>query len=71
MSEVKKTTKWDVKLKDIRFDEDGILVDDLENEIDLGATLKAAFGANLFTLSASAKEEEVQDLDELIAEQED
>ena len=57
MLELKKTTKWDGKLKDIRI-VDGKIVDSDGEIVDLMAILSAAYGDMTFNLTMSAKEEE-------------
>lgn len=61
--ELKKTTKWDGKLKDVRIvndqlmDSDGCIIDIID-------ILSKAYGDLAFTISVSAKQEEIIDLDE-------
>lgn len=61
--ELKKTTKWDGKLKDVRIvnnqlmDSDGVIIDIID-------ILSKAYGDLAFTISVSAKQEEIIDLDE-------
>lgn len=61
--ELKKTTKWDGKLKDVRIvndqlmDSDGCIIDIID-------ILSKAYGDLAFTISVSAKQEEIIDLAE-------
>lgn len=78
MLELKKTTKWDGKLKGIRI-EDGQIVDGDGVIIDLVDVLQKAYGDSTFDLSTTTKMEEIIDLteaeevdiDELTADKED
>ena len=78
MLELKKTTKWDGKLKGIRI-EDGQIVDGDGVIIDLVDVLQKAYGDSIFDLSTTTKMEEIIDLteaeevdiDELTADKED
>ena len=63
MLELKKTTKWDGKLKGIRI-EDGQIVDGDGVIIDICAVLERAYGDSTFDLSTTTKMEEIIDLEE-------
>lgn len=63
MLELKKTTKWDGKLKGIRI-EDGQIVDGDGVIIDLVDVLQKAYGDSTFDLSTTTKMEEIIDLTE-------
>ena len=56
--ELKKTTKFDGKLKALHFEGDD-LVDENGEIIDLNKHMKAAYGDRYFDLSVTAKEEEI------------
>lgn len=58
MLELKKTTKWDGKLKGIRI-EDGQVVNVDGEIIDLIDILEKAYSDKYFDLSVTAKEEEI------------
>lgn len=62
--ELKKTVKYDGKLKDIHF-ENGILLDSNDEPVDLYEILSLAFENSYFTLTTTTKTEEVIDLDEV------
>lgn len=63
MLELKKTTKWDGKLKGVRIVDNQVV--DFEGEIiDLYAVLEKAYGDQTFDLSTTTKVEEIIDLDE-------
>lgn len=62
MLEVKKTTKYDGKLKSIRVI-DGNIVDENGEVIDLISALSKAYGENMFDLSTTSKEEEIIDIE--------
>ena len=62
MLEVKKTTKYDGKLKSIRVI-DGNIVDENGEVIDLISALSRAYGENMFDLSTTSKEEEIIDIE--------
>jgi hypothetical protein len=59
--ELKKVTKWDGKLKDLRFEGD-VLIDENGEVIDLNKHMKAAYGDKTFDLSVTAKEEEIVEI---------
>ena len=63
MLELKKTTKWDGKLKGICI-EDGQIVDGDGVIIDLVDVLQKAYGDSTFDLSTTTKMEEIIDLTE-------
>lgn len=76
MLELKKTTKWDGKLKGIRI-EDGQVVNVDGEIIDLIDILEKAYSDKYFDLSVTTKEEEIipieaedeeVDIDELAAD---
>lgn len=60
--ELKKTIKWDGKLKDLHFEGDA-LIDENGEVIDLNKYMKAAYGNKAFTISVSAKEEEILEVE--------
>lgn len=60
MMEVKKTTKYDGKLKGVRVVGRDIVDSDGE-VVDLIAILSKVYGENLFDLSTTCKEEEIID----------
>lgn len=62
MIELKKTTKWDGKLKALHFEGDAI-VDENGEILDLNKHLKAAYADRYFDLSVTAKEEEILEID--------
>ena len=60
--EIKRTTKWDGKLKGLHF-EGNDLIDENGEVIDLNKHMKAAYADRTFDLSVTAKEEEIVDVD--------
>ena len=60
--DLKKTIKWDGKLKDLHFEED-LLIDENDEVIDLNKYMKAAYGNKYFTISVTAKEEEILEIE--------
>jgi hypothetical protein len=66
--ELKKTTKWDGKLKDLHFEGDD-LIDENGEVIDLNKHMKAAYGTKTFTISATAKEEEILEVEVTLDEE--
>jgi len=63
MIEVKKTTKYDGKLKGVHIVDNNIV--DAEGEIvDLVSVLSKVYGEGFFDLSTTAKEEEIIDVEE-------
>lgn len=62
MAELKKTTKYDMKLKGLCFEGDELVNEDGEI-IDIIACLKAAYRGKFFDMSLTAKEEELLDVD--------
>lgn len=59
---IKKTTKYDGKLKGLHF-EDGVLYDNEYVKVDLLDFLFKAYGESPFDLSTTAKSEEEIELD--------
>jgi hypothetical protein len=59
--DVKKTVKWDGKLKGLHF-EGNELIDENGEVIDLNKHMKAAYGDKTFALSVTAKEEEIVEI---------
>lgn len=60
--DVKKTVKWDGKLKGLHF-EGNELIDENGEVIDLNKHMKAAYGDKTFDLSVTAKEEEILEIE--------
>ena len=60
--EIKRTTKWDGKMKALHFEGDVLINEDGE-VIDLNKHLKAAYEDKYFDVSFTAKEEELIELD--------
>lgn len=60
--EIKRTTKWDGKIKGLHF-EGNDLIDENGEVIDLNKHMKAAYADKPFDLSVTAKEEEIVDVD--------
>ena len=60
--DVKKTVKWDGKLKALHF-EGNELIDENGEVIDLNKYMKAAYGDKTFDLSVTAKEEEILEIE--------
>lgn len=60
--EIKRTTKWDGKIKGLHF-EGNDLIDENGEVIDLNKHMKAAYADRTFDLSVTAKEEEIVDVD--------
>lgn len=60
--DVKKTIKWDGKMKGLHF-EGNELIDENGEIIDLNKHMKAAYGDKSFDLSVTAKEEEILEID--------
>lgn len=60
--DVKKTVKWDGKLKGLHF-EGNELIDENGEIIDLNKHMKAAYGNKTFDLSVTAKEEEILEIE--------
>lgn len=56
--EIKRTTKWDGKLKALHFEGDA-LIDENGEVLDLMAHLKSAYDGKMFDLSTTSKEEEI------------
>ena len=62
MIELKRTTKWDGKLKNLHY-EGNVLINEDGEVIDLNGHLRAAYGDRSFDLSVSAKEEELIEIE--------
>lgn len=62
MIEIKKTTKYDGKLKGIRIIDNNVIDEDGEI-IDLVNFLSKAYGEKVFDLSTTAKEEEIIEIE--------
>lgn len=62
MAELKKTTKYDMKLKGLCFEGDELVNEDGEI-IDLIGCLKAAYRGKFFDVSSTAKEEELLEVE--------
>lgn len=63
MIEIKKTTKYDGKLKGVHIVDNNLI--DAEGEvIDLISVLSKVYGEGFFDLSTTAKEEEIIDVEE-------
>jgi len=58
MIEIKKTVKWDGKLKGLHF-EGNELIDENGEIINLNEYMKAAYSDKCFDVSVTAKEEEI------------
>lgn len=58
MIELKLTKKWDGKIKGLHFEE-GTLIDENGEVVNLNEWMKAAYGDRTFDLSVTAKEEEI------------
>lgn len=56
--EVKKTIKWDGKIKGLHFEND-MLIDENGEVINLNECMKVAYANRIFDLSTTAKEEEI------------
>lgn len=68
--EIKKTVKWDGKLKGLHF-EGNDLIDENGEVIDLNKHMKAAYGDRYFDLSVTAKEEEILEIETDIEDDEE
>lgn len=68
--EIKKTTKYDGKLKGLHFDQND-LVDENGEIINLNKIMQAAYGDRYFDLSTTAKEEEILEIENPYDEDED
>ena len=64
MIEIKKTTKYDGKLKGVHI-VDGNIIDAEGEIIDLVSVLSKVYGEGFFDLSTTAKEEEIIDVEEV------
>ena len=62
--EIKKTIKYDGKIKDAHF-VDGELFNAEEEPIDLLEILEKVYGEREFTISTTTKTEEILDVDEM------
>lgn len=60
--DVKRTIKWDGKLKGLHFEEND-LIDENGEVIDLHKYMKAAYADKTFDLSVTAKEEEILEIE--------
>mgnify|MGYP003316878738 CR=1 FL=1 len=60
--DVKRTIKWDGKLKGLHFEENE-LIDENGEVIDLNKYMKAAYADKTFDLSVTAKEEEILEIE--------
>lgn len=63
---ITKTTKIDYKLKDVKF-QDGVLIDENGEVIDIAKNLETIYGDHEFTITAtitSKKEYDVEDFSE-------
>ena len=60
--DVKKTIKWDGKIKGLHFEENE-LIDENGEVVNLNEWMKAAYGDKCFDLSVTAKEEELITID--------
>lgn len=58
---IQKSTKTSYKLKEVKYDAKGFLMDDEGNYYDLKADLRAVFGTELFTLTAMTSTTESYD----------
>jgi hypothetical protein len=64
MVKVKKSSQVSIKLKDVMFVNDGGVIDEEGNAINIINALKVAFGTTPFSLSASTKFEDVDTIDD-------
>ena len=62
MIELKRTTKWDGKIKGLHFEEN-FLVDENGEIVNLNELLKAAYQEKNFDLSVTSKEEEILEIE--------
>lgn len=62
MIEVKRTTKWDGKLKGLHFEGD-TLIDENGEIVNLNEWIQAAYADKYFDVSVSAKEEEILEIE--------
>ena len=62
MIEVKRTTKWDGKIKGLHF-EGSTLIDENGEVVNLNEWMKAAYSDRTFDLSVTAKEEEILEVE--------
>lgn len=60
--EIKKTVKWDGKLKSLHF-VGSELVDENGEVINLNECMRAAYGDKTFDVSSTAKEEEILEVE--------
>lgn len=70
MIELKKTTKFDSKMKGLHF-EGSSLIDENGEIIDIAKHLKAAYGDKYFDLSTTSKVEEIEEIEIDIEEDEE
>lgn len=61
--EAKRTIKTDLKLKDIRIKDNQVVDFETGEVINLIANLKEIYGEEPFTMSVTAKEEEILDIE--------
>lgn len=61
--EAKRTIKTDLKLKDIRIKENQVVDFETGEVINLIANLQEVYGEEPFTMSVTAKEEEILDIE--------
>ncbi|MBO6252057.1 MAG: hypothetical protein J6O49_00190 [Bacteroidaceae bacterium] len=61
--EAKRTIKTDLKLKDIRIKENQVVDFETGEVINLIANLKEIYGEEPFTMTVTAKEEEILDIE--------
>ena len=69
MIELKRTTKWDGKIKGLHF-EGNFLVDENGEVVNLNEWLKAAYEDRSFDLSVTSKEEEILEIEADVNEEE-
>lgn len=62
MIELKRTTKWDGKIKGLHF-EGNELIDENGEVVNLNDWMKTAYADKTFDLSVTAKEEEILELE--------
>lgn len=62
MIEVKRTTKWDGKIKGLHF-EGNALIDENGEIVNLNEWVRAAYADKVFDVSVTAKEEEILEVE--------
>lgn len=62
MIEVKRTTKWDGKIKGLHF-EGNALIDENGEIVSLNEWVRAAYADKVFDVSVTAKEEEILEVE--------